>query len=227
MAATWVQSKGASSSGTTASIGATFDSDVGSGSFIAVGVSLWIAGTYTITDGQSNTYTEDVTNAVGNASGRIARAFTGSAGALTVTLTNTSGNKYTSIGIAEFTGVDSTDTLEGTASTDDAGTTHASGSITPAANGALFIGCMAHGESGSPTLTVDSPGSLVYEYESSANQPISLSYYIQTTAGPQSMDWTSGASIAASACMAAAYNAATGGGGGSTTHWNLLLLGVG
>lgn len=214
MAIAFVQSKGAQSSGAVGSLGVLFDASTATGNLIAVGVTFYQVGTYTVTDG-TNTYTQDKTitdgGGGGNNTATVWHTYETSGGSRTVTVTNTGGNKYTSVGLAEFSGVDS-GVAPSTNSKEDTTTPTGAGSVTSATDGSLYFACLVFGSGG--TCTPDSPFTTAYENESASNQPISTVYHVQTTAAALEPTWTMGTSPQAMAACVAVFSPSSGGGGG-------------
>lgn len=228
MAIAWVQSIGSQSSGTVASQTVTFVSAGTSGNLIAVGVIHYQVGTYTVGD-TVNTYTQDVTVTSGNDTSSVWHTYATTGATLTITVTNTSGNKYTSIGAAEFSGVDSGTSPLTNSDTAGGGstTTPKAGSVdsTALGNGALYFAAHSHGN-GTITITPDGGFTEVYENESATNEPISTIYQIQGTAGALNPGWTLGSSVTVASCVAV-FKASAGGGGGGVASLQHIYRFVG
>lgn len=216
MAVAFVQGTEVESSGAVGSLGATFGASTTSGNFLVAFVYIFAASTYTVTDSQSNTYTKDKDGVNANDTVAIWRTFASGATTATITVTNTGGSKTTNLAIAEFSGVESTPTVEGTNSHTDTppggSTAPSSGTVTPTSDGALFVGNMAH-DDGVTTPTTTSPFTAISN--STTARGVNSSYYVQPTAGAQAAAWglASGRDCIS---IVVAYKAASGGGGGGT-----------
>lgn len=109
-AITAVQTTGVQSSGQVASQSIAFSSNVTAGNLLVVEFGYWSntgASTgFSVTDSQGNIYTQDVIQGTGgNEHASSWRAIAGSSAANTVTITALDANHYITIGIAEFSGV--------------------------------------------------------------------------------------------------------------------------
>lgn len=228
MAVAFVQATEVESSGAVASLGATFASATTSGNFLVAMLYLFQASTYTVTDSQSNTYTKDKDGVNANDTVAIWRTFASGATTATITLTNTGGDKTCALAIAEFSGVEGTPTVEGTNSNADTppggSTAPSSGSVTPADDGSLFIGNMAH-DDGTTTPTTTAPFSTINN--STTARGVNASYYVQPTAGAQAAAWGLAAGRDCISIVAVYKAASGGGGGGGTTTRRFLYRRVG
>lgn len=207
---------GFQSTGTVGSISPSFDSASTSGNLIAVGVIHYQVGTYTVTD-TVNTYTQDVTVTTSNDTASVWHTYATTGATLMITVTNTGGNKYTSIGAAEFSGVDSgTSPLTNSDNPGSTSTTAYAGSVdsTSLGNGALYFAAHTH-SNGTVSITPAGGFTEVYENENASNQPISTIYQVQGTAGALNPSWTMGSAVTSPGCVAVFKATAGGGGGGS------------
>lgn len=227
MAIVPVQVAGVQSSGAVASLGATYSSNVTSGSLLVATVIHYQVAAYTVTDG-TNTWVQDITRTLGNDTASIwSVPVNGASGSLTVTVTNTGGNQYTTLGIFEATGQATSSLVFNTSGADNTTTTaFTSGALTPDTDGCLFIGAMTHNGSGT-TQVPDSPFSTLYREDSASNEPACSSYYVQPTAASQAATFTLGAARDGPVVLAV-YRPAAGGGGTPVAvyYWNLQQQGM-
>ena len=208
MAVAHIQSVGAQSSGTVASIAVTFAGAGTAGNLIVAAVIHYQVGVYTVTDGV-NVYIQKVSKTLNNDTASIWGVAAGDNSTLTITVTNIGGNKYTSVGAAEFSGVD-TVTAAQTNSNSGTSTTPTTGSVTSVGDGALYVAALAH-DNGTVSITPDGGFTEIYENESASNEPISVIFKIQTSAGALNPGWTFGSSVGWPACVSE-WEAAAGGG---------------
>ena len=145
-----------------------------------------------------------------------------SGAARTVTVTNTNGNKYTSVGCGEFSGVDS-GTAPLTNSNSGTGSPVTCGAIdsTSLGDGALYFAAMVVGNAGPGTSTLGTGFSVVYKNDSASNQPIATEYQIQPTAGALNAGWTYSNSGNGWAAVVSVFKASAGGG---ATPWIKFYL---
>lgn len=224
MAISFLQGDGTQSSGQTASLPKAFASNVVAGSLIWVGIvknsQQPVAGE--VTDGQSNTYTQDTVSAGGFYSA-IYTAVAGSSGALTVTYTSELSD-FVSIAIAEFS--PGSDTWSTTAANRRDGTpVSASGNDAAPASGNITtttanvtVGVMTQNE-GSTSITPGGSYTQIYENENVTNSmPISAEYKLNASSGTENATWSMGATRLWRASAAAYKVTVSGGGGGTVCH---------
>lgn len=213
MAIANVQVSGATSSSTVASLGVTISVTAGNLIALTVGQYLGVNGQHSVADTE-NTYTLAVEKTLASHQySAIWYAYAGTTASRTITLTNTSGNRYTALGVGEFSGVDS-GVSPSTNSNDDggaAGTAITMGSVTSTEDGSLYVATEAY-EGSSTTQTPDGGFTLIYSYSGDVSTPIYSMYQVQGTAGALNPGVTLGASRRWAACVAVFQP--TGGGGG-------------
>lgn len=213
MAIAHVQSKGAQSSGSVATLGLTLDASTTSGNLVLVGQDRRLGATWTITDDASNTYTEDIVKLETNFStyaSAISHTYAGTTATLTITMDETS-NRYMAMGVSEFSGVNS-GVAPQTSSAEGISTTPAPGALTAAGDGALYFAVTCHAEA-STTITPGAGWLAGYTVAAGADIPVSAVYQIQVTAASLNAGWTFGASKTWPAVMAVFEATAAAGGG--------------
>lgn len=147
--------------------------------------------TNSATDNKGNTYAQRSISAGAASESAIFVATSvatgGSSFAVTVDANGTGG--AINFCAAEFTGVtlyDQQNTATGTSASADSGNITTTGA-------AIWLGVMTH-ETGSPTITPDSPWITIGEYEPNTFQSYSAIYKISTTGETDSASWSLGAS---------------------------------
>lgn len=190
--------------------------------------------TQTITDnasGGTNTWTQAGSYAICPFNGErsaIFYAYAKASESLTITATNSGADKFSTIGIAEFSGVDSGVSPLTSTNGSAALTAISSGTVTPSGNGYLFVGGFTF-DGGGITITRGSGYSMIYEEPSGSNEPLGAEYQVQSTAAALDANWTISAAREFCAIVAAFAPTAAGGQGrlvGGNLMGGLLIGGV-
>jgi hypothetical protein len=175
-----------------------FSSNVLAGSLIVVSTTSYSAGTTSVADTRSNTYTSPAAQTYvsdANAEVRNHYAIAGSSGALTVNVTTGSGSELV-LYISEWTGIDTTTPLL----VASAGTTSATGTtVSAAATGTMAAGqkliYAAMGHYGG-TISITEGLTLVGENENGNSLPAGAAQYsITTGTGTVTPTWTIGSAV--------------------------------
>lgn len=200
-----LQFTGIQSSGSVASQGKAFASNVTVGNLIVVAVSLYrspagapsvssiadtLGNTYILVPGSRRTSTADT-----NACTEIWSAKNIAGGANTVTVTPT-GNSFTSFAILEVPDMDQTGPEDGQQDAEGNSTTPATGSLTNTDELGLSVAGLTH--TGSDTGITEDSGNgwtLTFEAESTTNCPIAVEHKL-TAIGATNPGWTLGAARA-------------------------------
>ena len=231
MAVAFVQGTGSQSSGSVASLSKAFASNVTAGNSIAVGgiSNSVLLGTGSVTDSLGNTYTRQVA-VDGISAGRAASCgylvdnITG--GACTVTVDPT-GSDFISMVIAEFSGTETTGSIDGNGTFNaGSGTTLTTSTFTMAGgtngNGAIFAAMEQNGT----TTTLTAAQTEIFEAEDATNMPINGQYQTNVAAGSgKSATWTLGAGRSATA-FAFGIKSGAAAGGRTTRNTRSNPLGV-
>ncbi len=193
MAVAHVQSTGAQSVGSVASLVKAFTSSVTAGNAIAVGgvANTNSLGTNAVSDTLSNSYTRGLLNnavAAGRGETAVYYALNVTGGACTVTI-DPAGSDFVCLGISEFSGVATASAADGTGTASANSGTYTVSSYTPTDDG-VAVGVATQNEGGT---TFTESNSLAYENENATNaMPISWQYKLTTGPGNPNLSWTLG-----------------------------------
>jgi len=187
--AAFVQGRGAFSEGAVASIALAFAGAVTAGNDLVVGASQDAVWSIVFTDSETNSYTDDIDNSDSGISSGLSHSFDVGAASITVTATP-DGEDYVTIGILEFSGLDSYDTgdsaVEGYDTTISVTfTTNYADVCVSYASNPYSLGVWVSGPTGYEE---------VYEGDSGGNNfGTSLYYKIQESSGEETpaVEWTS------------------------------------
>ena len=228
MAIALVQSKKIYYSGRTGSL--AFDSNVTAGNLIVVSYHMYSGsdGLNVTTDNNSATYTRRYFITGGDGSLQLSLVYTYNAAGGATTINFDSGNTgaYTSITIAEFSGVMTTEPIDVSDTNTGTGTAVTAGPITPTVSGDMLFGGMTSMASGAVTIAPDGDYTELQEYENGANEMhMNTQYRVYDSTSADTTNWTLGSSLSWIGGVAA-FKAAEDGGIIAPIHM-LSLLGVG
>lgn len=198
-----VQSKGDCTAGNFTSATCAFPSNVTAGNVIAACGAVWNGNNMTgqaITDSVSTNYAEVLGSTSSGTPNKtwIAYGVVPSSGANTVTQTPAGGvSWYSSWGIVELSGVDTSVPLDVDGGNSTGTSTSPSDGITTSAADAIVLACISHG-GGTISITHDSGGgwSSLGEIESTGNAPYAWEYQIFSSAGAKTAGFSLGSSVA-------------------------------
>ena len=201
-----VQSTGATETGTATSLTATFATATGPGDLLVVSASEYVGSTNhitSVTDTAGNTWTKLLdTYSTGHLSDG-ALWYSADADPTTAVTVHTASAATISLSAQEFSGVATTDPVDGSSATSGTGTAAATGGVTPSSSSDLAVGFVA-GHASAQSITVTAPGFTGQTQQNSGTTTSvvvgtralsSLTSETFTATLPKTMYWTAGLAL--------------------------------